>query len=399
MRKVGRVFTFQEITQMQGVEVFLPWLRQPYEAEIFLGLKSEFAASDSRAAVDCELCHKDWGQWSRDRRQRSGRVGVVLGNWPAADLNEMREIPCVVTGLLHAFRVDQACALPSKWRLVSWDDVDIGRLAARHFAERRLQHVVWYNEYQRPEHQWAAERVAGFVGQAEHLSIEVSRLPSRGGPKSLREALLQLVKPCGVFCVTDAQAARLLDTCRLANIDVPGQLAVLGVNNDPVWVESSSPSLSSVATPARELGQAMGRMVRYFLERGEWPVTPFEVGAPSQVVTRASTDMLAVEDPRLLAAVGYIRQQDGLGIGVEAVCRRVGVSRRTLETLFRRHLGRSPYEEIQSTRLERARTLVCSSSLPMALIAECCGLGADRFGSLFRKRFGLTPLTMRKQHR
>ncbi len=398
MRKV-KVAKYQEVSAGAGVEVFLPRLRQPYEAEIFLGLKSELAASGARSAVDCELCHKDLATWSGEQKSDSARVCVIIGNWADADLHEMREVPCVVTGLLHAFRTGQASVLPSKWRMVSWDDVEIGRLAAKHLVDRRLHHLVWLNEYQRPEHQWAAERVAGFVEEGEALSAHVSRLSPRGGPKALAEALRHLSKPCGIFCVTDAQAARLLDLCRLANLDVPGQLAILGVNNDPVWVESSSPSLSSVATPARELGQAMGRMVRYFLEHGQWPETTFEVGAPSHVVTRASTDMLAVEDPRLLAAVGYIRQQDGVGIGVEDVCRRAGVSRRTLETLFRRYLGRSPYEEIQGTRLERARTLVCDSSLPITLIAERCGLATDRFGSLFRKRFGLTPLKMRKQHR
>jgi transcriptional regulator GlxA family with amidase domain len=171
------------------------------------------------------------------------------------------------------------------------------------------------------------------------------------------------------------------------------------VNNDPVWVESTSPALTSVMLPARDIGLALARAVSTRLRTLGWPLDDLTLLAPKALLARASTSTLAIKDPRVLAAVTFIRANEGLGICVGDVCSAVGINRRSLELLFRNHLGHAPYASIQAARLEKARSLVERTTLPVTEIASHCHLPVDRFGALFRKHYGTLPLTLRRAER
>ena len=117
---------------------------------------------------------------------------------------------------------------------------------------------------------------------------------------------------------------------------------------------------------------------------------------PVAVVTRRSTDTLAMDNPRLVQAVACIRKHASQPMQIEDLGRMVGVSRRQLERLFRETLGRTPGAEIQRLRLERARELLAQSDLPIADVAAACGFGTPEYlATLFKKATGLTPLRYR----
>lgn len=69
-----------------------------------------------------------------------------------------------------------------------------------------------------------------------------------------------------------------------------------------------------------------------------------------------------------------------------------GLSRRQIERLFRREMGRSPKRYYLQMRLERAHLLLVNSSLPVFEIAVACGFSsASHFSRTYRDTYGCTP--------
>jgi len=117
---------------------------------------------------------------------------------------------------------------------------------------------------------------------------------------------------------------------------------------------------------------------------------------PAGVVTRQSTDTLAVHEPDLVLAIGYIREHATRNIHVDDVLEVVPTSRRRLERLFHDFLGRSPAEEIRRVRIERARQLLATTDLAIARVARACGFASGEYlATVFRQETGTTPLKFR----
>jgi LacI family transcriptional regulator len=109
-------------------------------------------------------------------------------------------------------------------------------------------------------------------------------------------------------------------------------------------------------------------------------------------MTRLSTDIAAIDDLAVGKAVSMIREANGNLSGVEDLAAAVGVSRATLERRFRAALGRSPRQEIDRVRLDRARTLVRQTTYPLHQIAELVGYSnSSRLLDAYRRRFNVTP--------
>jgi LacI family transcriptional regulator len=127
------------------------------------------------------------------------------------------------------------------------------------------------------------------------------------------------------------------------------------------------------------------------------PREPLRV-SPLGVISRQSTDVLAINDATIVKALRFIQSQADQGIGVEDILRVVPISRRSLEIQFRQCLGRSPAEEIRRVRLDKGKQLLARGDMSISEIAGACGFAnATRFGVAFRKRFGQTPLAYRRQ--
>lgn len=376
--------------------VLLPAVRRGYENEVFLGVRAGLAESPNVElawSLDPDDLLARWGQAGH-----SG-VGVIIGHWKPTTLRKLERLPCAVADFSHRYTpTGGTTPLPSRWRAYAPDDIGIGRMLAHHFAERRLACTGCINPYPAKSNTWAAMRIQGFCAEAGEKSVAKFLFPNQR-PEKLRAWLCRLPKPAGVFCVTDKEAAQAAELCRQNGLAVPEQVALAGVNNDPVWVESASPALTSVLLPTHDIGLALARAASTRLRTLHWPLDDVILLAPRTLFSRASTNPLAIKDPRLLAAVTFIRAREGQGIGVDDVCSAVGLNRRSMELLFRKHLGHAPYASIQAARLEKARTLIVHSTLPITEIASHCHLPIDRFGALFRKHYGLLPLTLRREER
>jgi LacI family transcriptional regulator len=211
--------------------------------------------------------------------------------------------------------------------------------------------------------------------------------------------LTGLPQPVGVMACNDIRGQQVLNACRERGLTVPGQVAVVGVDNDEVLCELADPPLTSVEPDTRRIGyEAAALLAR--LMRGR-ALAPGKVWlAPRGLVARRSTDCLAVDDPAVVAAARFIRAHACEGIRVAEVLQAVPCSRRNLELRFARWLGHSLQDEIIRVRLQRARELLAETELKLGAIAQETGFKhAEYLVVMFKDRTGTTPAAWREQHR
>jgi LacI family transcriptional regulator len=180
----------------------------------------------------------------------------------------------------------------------------------------------------------------------------------------LAKWLRALPKPVGLICCNDMRAYQVLEVCGELGIRVPDQVAVVGVDNDPLLCQLSNPPLTSVDPNSRKIGYEAAGVLHRSIE-GSKPVPQVTLVPPAEVVSRQSTDVLAIADQDVIDAVRFIREHACERINVELLCNRAAISRRTLERWFDEYLGYSPSEEILRVRLSRVRELLRTTDLPL----------------------------------
>jgi LacI family transcriptional regulator len=208
-----------------------------------------------------------------------------------------------------------------------------------------------------------------------------------------------LPKPVGIMVSHDTQGIQLLDACRRRGVRVPDDVAVVSVDNDPVLCEIASPPLSSLDQNVRKIGfEAAALLDRLMTGQRVDPSNFFF--EPGEVVTRQSSDIISVSDPRLANAIKFVRQNACNGVDVDAVARAAGMSRRLLEQKFAEVIGRTPLEEIHVSQLRRVKQLLLETDYPLSQIAELSGFNYQEYLVRFFKRYtGTTPGKYRLQNR
>jgi LacI family transcriptional regulator len=214
----------------------------------------------------------------------------------------------------------------------------------------------------------------------------------------LEEWLKDLPKPIAIMGADDGRALHVLEAFNDLGISVPREVAILGVDNNVVVCESLLPSLSSVAQNNERVGWEAAAMLDRMLE-GKDP-GPLDLMIPPQkVVTRMSSDVIAVEDQALLRALGFIREHLAEPVSVEQIARAAGVSRSLLEKRFRTHLGTTITDLIRDQRLKAALKMMVETPMLIKEIAEATGFRrATYFSNVFREQLGETPREWRAQH-
>jgi LacI family transcriptional regulator len=193
----------------------------------------------------------------------------------------------------------------------------------------------------------------------------------------------------------------VLDACATLGWKVPGDVAVVGVDDDPTVAPFAVPPLSSVARNDRRLGRSAAELLDRLIERQTRPPTPLLAIPPEGVTARRSTDTLAVDDPEVAAMVAHVRDHIGEPFGVERLLALSRLSRRRLELRFRRAAGCSPYALINRMRVDHARRLLADPvRRTLTSVAAACGFGGlRRFRIVFRRLAGVSPAALRRAAR
>jgi LacI family transcriptional regulator len=186
--------------------------------------------------------------------------------------------------------------------------------------------------------------------------------------------------------------------CRELKIAVPEEMAILGRCNDSVICETVRPTLSSLDVDARRVGYEAAKQLDRIMA-GK-PSKDIVYVAPSHVVVRQSTDLVAIEDADVAQAVRFIREYASTGIDVTRVAEAVGLSRRGLERCFHQQLGRTPKAEIMRVRLEHVKMLMLQTDQTSESIARNSGFSSvEYFTKVFRRMMGMKPQAYRKMRR
>ncbi len=291
------------------------------------------------------------------------------------------------------------------------DSLAIGRLAAEHLIERGFTQLGFCGF---EGHGYSDQRQRGVADFAQrrgatlHLYDQTERkLPDQGSTAFFETEqanmiawLRELPKPVGVVCANDMRSRQLLAAAQRAGLAVPERVAIIGADNDELLCETAMPPLSSVAIDFERLGYEAAALLHQLM-RGEPPPKRPRLLAPSGVIERQSTDILAIRDPDLAQALRFIRENASDDeLTVEGVLEAVPVSRRSLERRFKEVLGRTPHEELTRIRVEHAKRLLAQSDLSMPHVAARSGFtSAERLSVVFRRTTGLTPTAYRQQQR
>jgi LacI family transcriptional regulator len=214
----------------------------------------------------------------------------------------------------------------------------------------------------------------------------------------LVKRLKDLPKPAAVFAFHDAEAANVLDACLRADIRVPDQVAILGVDNNPMICESLRVPLSSVNHDLERLGYAgsalLDGLMNGIVVQGNPIIIP-----PRGVTERQSTDALAVTHEPVRLALEFMRRNHARMIGPEDAARVSGRPRSYLEADFRKLFQRSMRQELARIRLKSAKALLIETDLSVADVAARSGFNtAQYFNNVFRRETGITPLMYRLEH-
>lgn len=290
--------------------------------------------------------------------------------------------------------------------LVHVDDQAIARMAAEHLLERGFRHFGFCAVSGAP---WSDARRDAFqrsVARAGH-ECSVYRLPpDTRGQRTWEEQeqrltgwVRSLPKPVGIMVCNDPRGQLVLEACRRARVAVPEEAAVIGVDNDEPLCEIADPPLSSVIPDHRRVGYEGAALLDRLMAGAAPPEGPVYV-PPVGLVTRRSTDVLAIDDADVAAAVRFIREHACDGIGTGDVLRRVSLSRSTLQRRFRNVLGRSIHDEILRVRLRRVQELLAQSDLPINVVSAKAGFAHRQYlGNVFKAKLGQTLAAFRKRLR
>ena len=290
---------------------------------------------------------------------------------------------------------------------VKVDSYAVGVLAANYYLARGYTSFAYVGETQGLY--WSADRRRGFedaLGKAgfgcaayDTFSARERRSWDAERPRMIR-FLRELPKQTALFAAMDGRARLVLDACAEAGIGVPEEMAVLGVDDDPIICESSVPALSSIRMGAFRRGQKAAEMLDALM-RGQTVRQANVVMEPLSVVTRESTGYDAMRDPAIARALRFIHSEAARrNIGVADVVQAAGCSRRYVEQHFRSQLSASVRDVILRTKLERVRSLLEESNLSIGEIAAQCGnMNESHLAVLFKKATGLSMSDYRKQNR
>lgn len=304
-------------------------------------------------------------------------------------------IPVVGVGGSYANESDYPAGIP----YVATDNFKLVNLAYTHLIDVGLRRFALFSLPDSTTKRWAREREKAFCSlmQRDKLDVDIFRGPETGDlpweavNAQQIEWLRNLPKPVGIIAVTDARARQVLQACQIAGIAVPEQVAVIGIDNDPLARMLSCMPLSSVIQGTQEMGRTAARMLHQILDDSYFECSRILI-PPAGINVLASSSHLPVKNPRVMRARHFIRQYACQGIKGDQVAGFVGVSRSTLEADFQQELGCSVHDEILRFKLDAATTMLARGDCSVAEVALRCGFTSMQYlFAVFKRELGFSP--------
>jgi LacI family transcriptional regulator len=330
--------------------------------------------------------------------KRWGCKGIIIGDCTAAEaqLFTHARIPLMILEPSPEMR-KPSHPLASRPSLLV-DSHAIGVFAARFFLERHYTRFAFVGESH--DLYWSKERGEGFQQTLTSAGVTctVYPAPTTNEQKDwanehlhMQRWLKSLVKPVALFAAMDGRARQVLDACMSANLSVPEEISVLGVDDDPFICNATFPTLSSIQTNGKKAGYLLAEHLNNLMRGHSKPKWNVRI-EPLRVVGRRSTDATAIADRQVAHALEFIwREASQHPLNVSDVVKQFGSSRRFAEVHFKSIVGRTIMEEIRRVKLDRVCALLAETNLSIGEITWQCGFQREsHLAFLFRNQFDMS---------
>ncbi len=348
-------------------------------------------------------------------RNHQVEVTRLLWDWSTISAASAWRCDGLIAPVLHDKEYDRIKKLP--WRCIStyggiaWPDIPTvdadhyatGVMAAEHLLGQGYESFAYIGDRNlaalTQRHQGFLDTLKSEGKTARSFEFNLFLHIDERSQKEWTARLLNLPKPCGVYCSDDQTARTICSLARACEIAIPDEMAMLGTQNDEGLCRGMNPPLSSVHIPYRQVGYEAARLMEQWWTAGGPPASPPPL-PPSHVEVRASTQALAVEDQNLRTAIRYLREHYAEKISMTVVAQKAGVSLRNLQRRFQEKLGHTPQTELQHIRINRVKELLRESNSTLEDIASQTGyLSANYLCEHFRRATGQSPGAYRNNHR
>ena len=300
--------------------------------------------------------------------------------------------------------------IPQEIPRVVVDNQQIGQKAARYFMRKGYKDFAYFswdeifvNGVRKESFIETLKDEGGVLDECIHIIEQPDESVMMDWEKHI-ECLVDQVKkmprPLAVFTGQDNLGSSLVEACLIAGISVPDEVAVLGVDNIEFLCECSLVPLSSIDTRLSELGYAaaeqLGRLINGEIDNSAPTIT-----VPSgDVITRRSTEALAVSHPAVVAALQLMRREFMNGLVLDDVYAHVDLSKRGLEKAFKTHLTDSPASVLRQIRLNYAKKSLTQTDVKIEAIALECGYSnSSNLSHAFNREVGMSPQDYRSMYR
>lgn len=240
---------------------------------------------------------------------------------------------------------------------------------------------------------WGKRRGRAFLERlkAHGFSADPYRRP-RGAANDVVELaawLKERPKPCGVFVAFDDRALDVMEACRMAEIRVPQDVAVVSVDNDEMLCEHTVPALTSIQPDHVAQGRLAAELLCGMMEGHVTTMVRRESCGIRQVAVRESTPKVSNAGRLVQRAVAYIQSHATKGIGVREVVAHLKCSRRLADLRFRELQGMSILEAIRKVQMDEVCRLLRTTNLSTSAIAAQTGFAsAKHLPEQFKAAFG-----------
>lgn len=287
------------------------------------------------------------------------------------------------------------------------DNAAIGKDAAQNFLKQGRYSAFGFvpPSNDRP---WSQARNEGFnreLARRGHLPVafkdkrSTDAVVRRG---DLAKWLRRLDKPAAIFAADDAVALEVVQACQSAHLKVPNDIAVLGVDDEPLICENIKPALSSIRPAFTDAGRTAAEMLERMMH---WRASPTPAGTTvvkgrNEIVTRSSTRPESSAGLLVQEAIAFIQANVRHGIGIENVRAHLGVSRALMDLRFREVRNESVLGVLTEARLKELKHMLVHTDKPIGEITARLGWTSPNYPKrLFKERFGIPMSVWRRRNR
>jgi len=293
---------------------------------------------------------------------------------------------------------------PAYLPVIKTDSSSIAKMASDHLIGKGLKNFAFcgFDDYD-----WSNERGQFFTqynsdtGYNTDTYVQPHIIQKNDWDKEQQHVskwIKTLPKPVGIFACNDDRGQHILEVCKGLGFSVPEDVAVIGVDNDPMICDIGDPPLTSIALNVEPAGYEAANILDQMINERKIEGQNILV-SPTHIVQRQSTDLLAVDDTEVASAIHFIKENADNKLLVRDVVKMTRISRRALEQRFKKIIHRTIYDEIRQVRVESISKMLIETDLPISHIASYFNFtDIEHISRYFKKEKGVGLRQFRKLH-